>query len=771
MKTHIDPQQTEKYLSIIAPTGIRTFQTFDDVSERKSPSLAHIIHGSTPENITRMAQLNNKGAGIFMMINEGDGKGRKACNVVSIRALSIDLDEDGMGRLNDIYQQDFPKPRLVIESSPDKFHVYWLLNGPLPLDQFKQCQQMLIKRFGGDPSVNDLPRVLRLPGFIHRKGEPFMVKIHADHPDAPPLDVRWLLSQETSLPSPAAAFADYDALLAGLPQPELKAWLDEALSFIDPTPYNGWLTVGMALHQATSGSKEGLSRWIDWSRTADNFNEFSCRQKWKSFDPDQNSPVTLGSLYHLAREGGWVKESPLNLTDVGNGCRFARLHGATMKFIPEHKKWLFYKDSRWSWDTSGNAMRLAKQTTKAMVDEARKLDDDQRQRLAKHAFASENISRLGAMITLASCEPEVVLHQHQLDADVDKFGTVSGTIHLKTGTVSPSQQADFITKYSPVSASPPGDYHTLCPTWLAFLDKIMSGNQALIDYLQRAMGYSLTGHTSEQCFFFLFGYGANGKSTLLDIFQQLAGDYALAIDPETLMVKTDSGNATPELARLKGARLVVTSEIEEGKRLAENRIKQFTGGDILAARPLYADVIEFKPQFKIWMAGNHKPVIRDTTSSVWRRVHLIPFDVNIPAAEQDKKLDQKLWHELPGILRWVIDGAVAWYQHGLKPPAEILSAVEEYRSDMDIFGIWLTERCQFNPLSTVESSSLYQDYRFWCSQCGHAAVSQTRFSRSLAERGEFTKIKSSTTKWQGLELKSDPISDLMGGLGRSRAFS
>jgi len=252
MNPLIDLQQAEKFISIIAPTGKHTFQTFNDDSERKSPVMPFILQGFTPDNIARLTHLNNKGAGIFMMINEGDGKGRKASNVVSVRALFLDLDENGAERLNTIYQQDFPKPRLVVQSSPGKFHVYWLLNKTLSLDQFKQCQQALIERFGGDPSVNDLPRVLRLPGFVHHKGE----SLH--------------LGQVTALPIPAATLTNYDDLLAGLPQPELKAWLDEALPFIDAAPYNKWLSVGMALHQATSGDQEGLSRWINWSRTAKN---------------------------------------------------------------------------------------------------------------------------------------------------------------------------------------------------------------------------------------------------------------------------------------------------------------------------------------------------------------------------------------------------------------------------------------------------------------------------------------------------------------------
>jgi putative DNA primase/helicase len=280
----------------------------------------------------------------------------------------------------------------------------------------------------------------------------------------------------------------------------------------------------------------------------------------------------------------------------------------------------------------------------------------------------------------------------------------------------------------------------------------MGGDDALIKYIQRAVGYSLTGHTSEQCLFFLYGTGANGKSTFLNILQNLLGDYSMVIDPETIMSKNGGGGATPELARLRGARVLVTNEVEEGKYLAENRIKQMTGGDTIVARALYQEPFEFKPEFKIWMAGNHKPLIKGTDHAIWRRINLIPFTVTIPKEEQDKKLAEKLRAELPGILQWAVAGCREWRKQGLNPPKQVKAAVDAYRDEMDTLGHWIEEKCRFDTSFKTESSSLYQSYKSWCMINGHSPQSKTRFGRALGDRGLF-KEKQGTVSWIGIGLK------------------
>lgn len=613
-----------------------------------------------------------------------------------------------------------------------------------------------------DRSVSNASRIIKLHGTVATKG---------NHTEQTP----WRLSRITSIPQelvkvsleqlraiipPSTKFTHHDDKLnadfkVNTGTQDLPVWLPDALKFIDPQPYKEWLDVGMALHQATEGSEAGLKIFIDWSSAAVNFDQESCKDKWASFGNNQGKMVTLGTIYHLAQEGGWTAPpAPAeNLTDAGNGKRLIRHFGEDLRFVPETGKWLMYDNGRWEWDNDGGLNRCAKKTTSLMVQDARNIkDDEQRQRLIKHALASENCFRLKAMIDLAATEQEAVLRQSSLDRNPDLFGVATGVLNLKTGEIRSGRREDFLTKKSNVALTPSTNS---CLEWLGFLEKVMAGSQELIKYLKRAMGYSLTGHTTEQCLFFLHGLGANGKSTFLNVLQGLMGDYCMTIDPETIMLKSNSGGATPELARLMGARAVITNEIEEGKRLAENSIKQMTGGDTMIARHLYQEPFEFKPEFKIWMAGNHKPTIKGTDHAIWRRIHLVPFTVTIPKEEQDPLLTKKLKAELPGILQWAVEGVKEWRRIGLNPPKQVKAAVENYRDEMDTMGHWLTECCTFNNESKTESSILYQSYKAWCQLNGHYPQSQTRFGTALGERG-LKKIKAGTINWVGIVFNPPP---------------
>ena len=532
----------------------------------------------------------------------------------------------------------------------------------------------------------------------------------------------------------------------------LPLWVEDALGHIPAAPYDLWLQVGMGLHHHTGGDESGLRIWITWSRSASNFDEEACQAKWATFGNSGGAEVTIGTIHHLAQDNGWLGPRVENLTDVGNGQRLVRNFGDRVRFIPEMGRWLIYGNALWRPDTDGEIIRFAKMTTDQMVQDARKIqDDEQRQRLMKHAIASENSYRLKAMIDMAATEKEVVLPQRRLDQDSDLFGLSGEVLNLKTGKVQPGKNDDYITMRANIKAVP-GDVVALCPTWLSFLERIMEGDKVLIQYLQRTVGYSLTGHTVEQTLFFLYGTGANGKSTFLNVLQALLGDYALVIDPETIMTKSGGGGATPELARLRGARVLITNEVEEGKNLAENRIKQMTGGDTMVARHLYREPFEFKPRFKIWMAGNHKPVIRGTDHAIWRRIHLIPFAVSVPKDEQDKNLAKKLQAEMPGILQWAVAGCREWRKQGLNPPKQVRRAVDSYREEMDVLGHWIDECCVLNETSSTESSTLYQSYQAWCQLNGHRPQSQTRFGRALGDRG-LKKEKQGTVSWIGIALK------------------
>jgi putative DNA primase/helicase len=354
------------------------------------------------------------------------------------------------------------------------------------------------------------------------------------------------------------------------------------------------------------------------------------------------------------------------------------------------------------------------------------------------------------MVELAKSEPGVPVTPERLDADPWVLNVCNGTLDLRTGHLRPHARADLLTKLAPVTYDP----GALCPTWEAFLSRILAGDVALIRFVQKVIGYSLTGSTQEQCLFILYGAGANGKSTLIQTISALLGDYARQTPTESLLVQRGDG-VRNDLARLQGARFVSAVEVEGGRRLAEALVKQLTGGDTITARFLYGEHFEFQPMFKLWLAVNHKPVVQGTDHAIWRRLRLIPFTVTIPAAEQDKRLTEKLRAELPGILRWAVEGCLAWQQEGLAPPTAVKRATGDYRAEMDVIAAFIRDCCVVEPQRQVSTSELYAEYRGWCEQMGESAVTQKAFGTALRERGCTPGRTSGGRLWVGIALREE----------------
>jgi putative DNA primase/helicase len=292
-----------------------------------------------------------------------------------------------------------------------------------------------------------------------------------------------------------------------------------------------------------------------------------------------------------------------------------------------------------------------------------------------------------------------------------------------------------------------------CPMWKQFVREIMDYKADLISFLQTAAGWSVSGDTSEQSMFILYGTGANGKSTFLNVIQNILGDYALSTWAETFM-KRNNDTATNDIARLRGARFVTTSETEQGKRLSEHLIKQVTGNDALTARFLYGEYFNFVPTFKIFMASNHKPVIRGTDHGIWRRIKLIPFTTRITEEKRDRYLEQKLLTEKSGILNWLIEGALRWKQEGLKVPVVITNATDEYRGEMDVIGNFLKECCVQRPGTAIRARELFQVYQDWCDENNEMATSERMFGLRLKELGMVQKRTSEARFWQDVAVQA-----------------
>lgn len=464
----------------------------------------------------------------------------------------------------------------------------------------------------------------------------------------------------------------------------------------------------------------------------------------------------------------------LDLNDIGNAERFLYFYKEVVRYNKEANAWYIWNGKKWEQDLTGKIYRLAIKVAKIYKHTA---DDEHRKRvqaeleymqdkdryldthngeppkaakafkgILQHATSCGAASRITAMIDTAG--HAAFIQQDDLDQHKHFLTCANGTIDLRTGAIQPHNPAHYITKMVDVEYTP----GAAAPTFAAFLSRTFQSDPDLMRYVQKVMGYCITGETGEQCFFIGYGTGANGKSTLVEAVTGVLAEHTQTIPTSVLMDKDKESGATPELARAKGARLVIASESKDIASLNEAQIKQLTGGDVISARPLYSQGFEFKPTFKIWLSTNHKPTIKGTDNGIWRRVHLIPFAVTIPEDEQDTQLPQKLQAEQAGILSWLIEGARLYYAEGLKKPEAVKAATEDYRAEMDVLGGFLMDCTKEKASAFTRSTELYTAYVGWCSANGVDAMKQNAFSRRLTDRGMTAKRTAIARGYLDIEL-------------------
>jgi len=440
----------------------------------------------------------------------------------------------------------------------------------------------------------------------------------------------------------------------------------------------------------------------------------------------------------------WGLSEETHLTDAGNAQRLALRYGDSLRYVHQWDEWLEWDGARWKADEKERVTQLAVKAAQAMLrDATAEVDSARRERLAKWALRSESASSISAALRLARSTPPLPVTARDLDTHPFLLGVRNGVVDLKTGEILDARPEWLMTKQVPIEFDP----GARAPLFERFMDETMCGRADLVAYLQRCVGYFLTGDTREQCFWIWHGTGANGKSTLFNTLLALFGDeYSRKTQMETWVEqKRNAGGPSEDIAGLHGARLVVASETEQNRRLAESLIKELTGQDKVRARFLFKDSFEFAPQFKLVLVCNHKPIVDGNDPALWRRLRLVPFERVLPPEKWDKALGGKLQLELPGILNWAIAGCLEWQRRGLAEPKAVLDAADAYREDSDIVSQFVAEECDTDPAAESLTRVLYSAYKQWAVDRGiRSPMTEMSFSIALQERG-FAKARDKKT--------------------------
>ena len=425
-----------------------------------------------------------------------------------------------------------------------------------------------------------------------------------------------------------------------------------------------------------------------------------------------------------------------DMTDSGNAERMRDKFKGGIRYSYTRKRWMYWTGKVWSYDETGEIKKLADLVIEDLKTEAfRCEDEEEREKKLKFAFKTASSASKTNMIKETEHLDGVPLLIDELDSYPDLLNCQNGVVNLRNGELMQHDSRYLLSKicacgYDAESKKKP-------ERWIKFLEEVCNGDQTLVDYLQKCIGYSLTGSIREQCAFFLYGIGNNGKSTFIETIADMLGDYAANAQPDTVMMKKFSDNgAGSDIARLRSARLVTTEEPTEGVRLNEGLLKQLTGGGKVTCRFLYGDEFEYSPEFKLWIATNHKPVIRGTDVGIWRRIRLIPFEVNIPADKVDKQLKYKFREEMPQILRWAVEGCIKYRQEGLEPPECVKQSTAEYKSEMDLIATFMDACVAIDYTSGIDipASDLYSVYTGWARECNEFKMTSRKFFGELGKR-------------------------------------
>lgn len=478
------------------------------------------------------------------------------------------------------------------------------------------------------------------------------------------------------------------------------------------------------------------------------------------YNPESDSQDSESSYTFSFNEDKTKKIVPRSWDDQGRGLRMRDQFATVLKFNAVDKKWFFFNGSYWQEDIGNQRVELAAERVANSIKKEKpelsfstKTDEDKAMN-EWYKFQKDSRSHMAKMHMIDEFKKYVIVKHGEFDKEDMLLNTESGYVDLSSGEL---HDHDIDKKFSHQTVAEYSD-NVDAPLWEKFLNQIFNNDEELIHYVQKAIGYSFTGSVDEQCLFILNGRGRNGKSVFSNVVSDVAGNYAKQMNVQTIVAKKNqSGSANSDIARLEGARIVTSSELNEGDRFDESLVKQLTGGDKILARFLYGSEFEYKPKFKIWMATNHLPIIRGTDDGIWRRIKIIPFNIQIPKEKVDKKLEYKLKAEYTGILNWIVQGAIMWQQEGLEDPEAVTKVIEAYRAEMDPLDAFLEECCTTGQNYSIKAREMYDAYHEWAKESEEYKMSMTKFGREMSKKLLRVKRRDGWY-YVGLKLK-EPDSD------------
>lgn len=452
-----------------------------------------------------------------------------------------------------------------------------------------------------------------------------------------------------------------------------------------------------------------------------------------------------------------------NFSDVGNAERLIATFGKIIRYRPGWKNgWLIWSGKHWQIDHDNKIEVLARKVIKLLQQQGHALPMDEdlallKKEINKFVLKSENDNRIRAMINQAKSHSSIVVKE--LNKSPFLLNYKNGTLNTKTGKLQEHNRRDSITRLIDLKYDP----EAMCPNWTEFINKIFLGNVELIEYIQKSLGYSMTGNASQQCFYILHGQGSNGKGTFMKTVQTILGDYSATLKGNSLMEKMGDEGARGDLAKLENKYFVVVNELEENKGFDEALVKSLSSGadEVIPVRRMYEEEFDLRPTFKMWMTTNKLPKIKGTDQGIWRRVRKIPFEYNFEkdAEKNENFFEEKLLPEMPGILNWALEGCLKWQHEGMQVPDIVKYAIDDYKHDMDPVQRFIEECCIVSETVRANRNSLYDAYCEWCKENKEYTLSAIKLNRRLAEKDFKVVIVRGVKYWKCIGLSSNDIDE------------